>query len=286
MQRIGIVTDSTADIPPYLVADLGISVIPCYVHFGNRAFHDGVDLTPRRFNELLLEGADFPRTAAPPIGVFAETYRSASKRVDHIVSIHVASRLSALANVAKVAAEELPELDIHIVDSNQVSMCTGWLAIAAARAARDGCSLNEIKRLLGDMIPRLRLFGSVQDLRHLKRSGRVGWASALIGTMLRIKPLVLVRDGHVQLVGRVRSRAGAITRLAEMVASQPLEMIMVLHLGAPKAAALLAHEISRRCPGIDTPITEAGVAIGTHAGPGALGVAAVLASPAINTRPE
>ena len=276
MPRIGIVTDSTADIPRHMVVELDIAVIPCYVHFGNRAFLDGVDLTPQRFNELLLEGSDLPRTAAPPIGAFAEVYQDMAERVDHIISIHAASKLSVLHNVAKVAANELPELDIHVIDSNQVSMGTGWLAIAAARAARAGQSLDEILSLLGDMIPRLRLFGSVQDLRHLGRSGRVGWASALIGTMLQVKPLILVQDGRIQLAGRVRSSAKAISRLAELVASHPLEMIMLLHLGAPEAAAALAAEIAQRCPEIATPITGAGVTIGTHAGPGAIGVAAVL----------
>lgn len=278
MPRIGIVTDSTADIPPDIAAELDITVIPCHVHFGKVTYRDGVDLTHQELYARLAQAPPFPTTSQPPVGVFVETYRHLAEKVDHIISIHLASNLSALYNVARLASEMTPEIDITLIDSRQISMCTGWLAIAAAKAARDGRELSEIVGMVKDMVPRLRLLASVRDLQYLHRSGRVGWTSAMLGTILQIRPLVLVKDGSVALLEKARTESKSLSRLVELVLSySPLQEITVLHANAPQAATEVAERLSVALPDYPLMIVEAGVTVGSHAGPGAVGVACLLA---------
>lgn len=279
MPRIGIVTDSLADIPDDVAEELGIVVVRCHVHVGQRTYLDGIDLTRSEAARLLRHGPPFPTTANPPVGAFVETYRQLAERVDHIVSIHLASNLSSLYNAARLAIELVPEVDVTLVDSHQLTMCTGWVAIAAARAARDGASLDEVAHLVYDMLPRLRLIGVIDDLSHLVRSGRVGWVSALMGAALRIKPIFQVREGQVELLEKARTRRKAIAHLADHIGAYgPLEEAVVLHLDAPKPAAELADEVGRYLSGYPLHVAEAGVAIGTHLGPGCVGMALVLAN--------
>ncbi|NLS79750.1 MAG: DegV family protein [Chloroflexi bacterium] len=279
MPKVGIVTDSLADIPDDLAAELGIVVVRCQVHVGRQTFLDGIELTKADAIRLLREGPPYPTTASPPVGAFVEAYRQLAQQVDHIVSIHLASNLSTLYNAARLAIEMVPEIDVTLVDSRQLTMCTGWLAIAAARAAQSGASVDEIKRLVQDLIPRLRLVGVIDDLSHLARSGRVGLVTSLLGTALRIKPIFQVQEGQVGLLEKARTRRKAMARLVKHVAAYgPLEQAVVLHLDAPKQAAELAEQIARYLPGYPLGIAEAGVAIGTHLGPGCVGLALVLAN--------
>lgn len=278
MARLGILTDSTADIPPDLAAELDITVISCLVHLEKRTFLDGVDLTQQALCEMLRHGPPFPTTAPPPVGAFVEAYRKLAGEVDHIVSIHLASRLSALYNVARLASEMVPEVGITLIDSQQISMATGWLAIAAARAARERKALHEVLEIVHGMIPRLGMCAFIQDLQYLHRSGRVDWASALIGAILKVKPLIAIEKGQVNLVEKVRTASQAARRLVEFATARgPLEEAMVIHLGAERDAEEVADRLSALSPGYRVRIAEAGATIGTHAGPGAVGVASVLA---------
>lgn len=277
MARIRVVTDSTADIPAQVAADLGITVVPCYVHFGRQTFLDGIDLAYDDFLARLRQSPPFPTTAPPPVGVFAEAYRAAAQEADQIIAIHLASALSGLYNVARLAIEMLPELNITLIDSRQLSMCTGWLAIMAARAVREGSSLEEIVALLHSAIPRLRLLAVVRDLRYLQRSGRVSWATGMLGTMLQIKPLILVQDGRVNPVERVRTYDRALRRLEETLLSYgPLQELAVLHVGALDVAKQIASDLAPQV-GFMPLIAEAGVIVGAHTGPETVGVACVLA---------
>jgi DegV family protein with EDD domain len=277
MARIRVVTDSTADIPAQIVADLGITVVPCHVHFGKQTFLDGVDLRHDEFLSRLRQAPPFPKTAPPPTGVFVEAYRAAAQEADQLIAIHLSSALSGLYNVARLAIEMLPELTITLLDSRQISMCTGWLVIMAARAARAGASAAEIVALVQSATPRLRLLAVVCDLHYLQRSGRVNWVTGMLGTMLQVKPLILVQDGQVKPVERVRSYDKALLRLEETLLSYgPLQELAVIHLGAPDVAGRIAADLAPRV-GFVPLITEAGVIIGAHAGPEAVGVACVLA---------
>lgn len=278
MPHVGVVTDSTADIPARLTEELGIVVLPCYVHFGRETFLDGVTLSREQFYARLASTGRPPTTSPPPVGEFASVYRRLSARSRQIVSIHPASNLSSLYNAARLAAKEVPEAEITLIDSTQASMGTGWLAVLAARAAQIGESLDAIVGMLRDTIPRLRLLAVIDDLRYMQRSGRVRWADALLGSLLSIKPLVMLRDGQVTLLDKVRSRSRALERLvATAVALGPLQEVAALHANAPQEAARVVQILDASYLHTRVPVAEAGAVMTTHAGPRAVALACVLA---------
>jgi len=275
---VKIVTDSTADIPTELAAELEITIVPCNVHFGLETYRDGLDLSKEAFYTKLKTSSTLPTTSAPAAGLFEATYRKLTSETDQILSIHLASALSAIYNSAYLGAEAISDVGITLIDSGQASMGLGWLVIAAARAAQEGRSLAEIVALLEDMMPWVRVFAALDTLEYLQKGGRVGKAVAVLGTLLNIKPLIEIRDSAVLPLERVRTRRKSIQRLIELVAALgPLEELAVLHSNAPQEAQRLAEELSFLHPLERILIAEVGVIIGTHAGPNGLGVACVVA---------
>lgn len=272
-----IVTDSTADIPPELARSLDITVIPCHIQFGTETFRDGIDITRQEFFRRLRTVGMF-MTSQPPVGVFADAYRGALARGCDVIAVHLASRLCGLYSTASMAAAELDSQRITLIDSTNVSMCTGWLAILAAEAARAGQPVAEIVRQVQDVLPRLRLFAVIDDLRYLQRGGRVNWATSVLGSLFAIKPIIQVQDGEARLVEKARTLRRGIERLAEMAAELgPLERVAILHVDASQAAEQLARQIAPIFPPEGLVTTEAGAVVSSHAGPGTVGVACVLA---------
>ena len=275
---VKVVTDSTADIPEELAAELEITIVPCNVHFGLETYRDGLELSKEEFYAKLKTSFTLPTTSAPAVGLFEATYKELASETDQILSIHLASALSAIYNSAHLGAEAVSGVEITLIDSGQVSMGLGWLVIAAARAAQEGQPLAQIVALVEDIRPRVRVFAALDTLEYLRKGGRVGKTVAALGTLLNIKPLVEVRDSAVLPLERVRTRQRSIQRLIELVAELgPLEELAVLHTNAPQEAQRLAEEISFLHPLERILIAEAGVIIGTHAGPNGLGVACVVA---------
>ncbi len=275
--QVRIVTDSTADIPPELARRLGITVIACHVQFGNETFRDGIDISRQEFYRRLRHEGMF-KTSQPAVGVFAETYRTLLAEGSQVVAVHLASRLSGLFGTAAMAAADLDRERLTLVDSQQVSMCTGFLAIQAAQAAQTGCTASEIVSQLHDMVPRLRLYAVIDDLRYLQRGGRVNWATGLLGSLFEIKPIMSVQDGQARLLEKVRTLKRGIQRQAELTAALgPLEHLAVLHVDAPAAAAEMSRRLAPVFPADRLMVTEAGAVVSSHAGPGTVGVACVLA---------
>jgi DegV family protein with EDD domain len=276
MVMVKVVTESTADIPIAMAAELDIAVIPSYVVFGTETYRDGVDLSRDQFYEKLARTDIIPKTATPPPGFYEEVYRQLAKETDEIISIHLAARLSALYSVAATAAASVPEAQIAVIDSQQVTMGYGWLAVAAAEAARQGQALGQIVALVEEMKARSRVLAVLDTLEFIYRGGRVSWVQAMIGTLLRIKPIIEVRAGEVQLVERARTHARSLTQLIDHVRSLgPLDRAIVLHADAPDAAERLADLLQEIAPGWRRMIGQAGVTIASHAGPGAVGIACV-----------
>jgi DegV family protein with EDD domain len=275
---VRVVTDSIADIPPDMVAELGIVPVPAYVIFGAETYRDGVDLSRQQFYNRLRTTTDLPGTAAPPPAHYEEVYRRLGEETDEIISIHASSRLSAILNSATVAAEAVTGVRIEVIDSGQVTMGYGWLAVAAAEAAQEGAALDEIVALVEGLKPRCRVLAVLDTLEFLHRGGRVDWIQATLGTLLRIKPIIQVRDGEVALVERARTFRRSVARLLESVrALGVLERALVLHADAPAWAGRVADQLEEIIPDWERLITPAGVTIASHAGPGAVGVACVLA---------
>lgn len=272
---VQIITDSTTDIPPDLAQRLGITVIPCLVRFGEKFYRDGVDLTREAFYALLRQSP--VATSQPPIGVFEQIYRQAAERGREILSIHAAGRLSGIYNAACAAARNLPQAIVEVIDSRSASLGAGLLAVAAAEAAQRGESLAAIAARVQEMAGRVRVLAVLDTMDYIRRGGRVAWALAIIGSLLSIKPLVMLKEGQVDLLERPRTLSAALRRLVERVRELgPLEQVWVLHTQAPEAAARLADMLAALFPRERMVIAEAGVTIAAHAGPGAVGVACLV----------
>lgn len=275
---VRVVTDSTADVPADMVAALGITVIPSYVVFGSESYRDGVELTKAQFYEKLLTAEAVPVTAAPSPHVYEEAYRGLAREADEIISIHAASRLSSLYSSATIGARGVSEATVAVVDSEQATMGYGWMVVAAAEAAQHGATLEQIVALVEGMKPRSRVLAVFDTLEFLYRGGRVAWVQAMLGTLLRIKPIVEVRLGEVLLLERARTLERALERLADRIrALGPLERAIVLHANAPDLAQRIAGELQTMIPDWDPLIGQAGVTIASHTGPGAVGIACVTA---------
>lgn len=275
--EVKVVTDSASDIPVTIARDLGITVVPDNVHFGQRTYRDGVDLTREEFFIELAKSPVLPTTSQPAVGVFEEVYRQLGREARQIVSIHLPAKLSAVLNSAHLAAQSLPDLEIVLIDSTQVSMGMGWLVIIAARAARQGKNLAEILALVKDTIPRLRLIAMLDTLEYVQKGGRIGKGAALLGTLLSMKPIVQLLDSELLPVENVRTRRRALQRLAEIVTEMaPLEEAAVVHANAPALAHELAEILAPVHPFDRILIGQVGAILGTHTGPGAVGVACVM----------
>ncbi len=268
-----IVTDSTSDLPPELARRLDITVIPCQIHFGSETFREGMDIARHELYRRLRSG-ERATTSQPAVGVFAEVYQRLLRDGRPIVSIHLASRLSGVYSTACMAAREVDPERISVIDTRQVTMCSGWVAVHAAEAAREGRSRTDILQLIQDMLPRLRLYALIDDLHFLQRSGRVSWARSLLGNLLAIKPIAIVSEGEVVLAEKVRSFGRGLDRLIALATEAGrLEHVAILHAGAPQAAQYLEERLQDFLPREQMVLGEAGAVITAHAGPGAAGLA-------------
>ena len=277
MGKIKVVTDSAADVPSELAQRLDITVLPCYVIFGSEVYRDGVDLTPREFYDKLARSPILPSTSQPPLGLFVETYQNLLQESEGIVSIHIASTLSGIFNAARVAADALSAAPIVVVDSQQLSMGTGWQVIMAAQAAQEGHTLAEVVYLLQAIRPRARAAAMLDSLEHVRRSGRISRVTALMGTALRVKPLLQIAIGEVTAIATVRTRRKALRRLAELMADQgAFRELCVAHANATDAAQEVIERLSTVHPRERLLICQAGAAVTTHLGLGAVGICGVL----------
>jgi len=281
MAGLRIATDSTADVPPGLALDLQIAVVPCQVFWGEEVYRDGVDLQPQEFYQRLARSADLPKTSQPPMNRFVETYRRLLdvEGGEAVLSIHVAGNLSGTVNGAWAAAQTLSDpSQIEVIDSGQISLGLGWAVIEAARMAQSGFSREDVSRAVHGMLPRLRAAAMIDTLENLYKGGRISQVTAALGTVLRVKPLIRIERGRVEVMERVRTRSRALKRLVVMVQSWgPLARIAVLHTGAEELAQELVSMIEDLVPDNEIMIEPAGAALTTHLGIGAVGVCAVVA---------
>lgn len=273
---IRIVTDSATDVPPALAEQLGIVVVPVYINIGNQSYLDGLELSRRTFFENLAAYPELPTTAAPASGAFTEAYnRLMTEGATEILSIHIASSLSATLNAARLGAEDAPGVPITLFDTQQITMGAGLQVLAAAEAAAAGKPIAAIVEMLETMVGRARILASLDTLEFLRRSGRVSWAQFGLGTLLQIKPVVIAHRGEVSVAARVRTRARSLDHLVELSEQfAPFERLAVLHANAPDAAEALTKRIRHLFPDQTNAITmEITPAIGAHIGPGAVGLA-------------
>ncbi len=269
---VTIITDSAADVPPDLAGELGIRVLPLTLHFGTETYRDGVDMTNQEFFRRLRESATLPTTSQGTPGQFAELYQEAIDAGHDVLVVVLGGKLSGTVDAARLAAEPWGPARIRVVDSNQVSMACGWLAVAGARAARAGASLDEVEAVVRERVPRVKLYAVFDTLEYVYRGGRIGRASTLVGALFQIKPLVTLEDGEVTPVAKPRTWGKALEKMVELMEAEgPLEELAVVHADAPERAAQLADMLSGLWPRPDILICEVGPVLGTHTGPGTVG---------------
>jgi len=276
---VKIVTDSTCDLPAEAVAELGITVVPLYINVGQESFLDGIDMSRQEFYERLPDFDDHPQTASPGPEMFRDTYETLSAEgADEILSIHIAESLSGTLNTAQLAADATDRVPVTVLDSGQLSMGTGFLVAAAARAAEAGRSLAEIIDVVKEMGRRTHLFAGLDTLEFLQRSGRMSWAVSRIGTLLRIKPLLTMHGGEPR-VEKVRTDRRAVQKLLDkLVSLAPLEELALVHTNAPEKLNELRERARHLFPPGKEPVeVDVTPVIGTHIGPGAAGFACVSA---------
>ena len=275
-RKIAVVTDSTSDLPHELAEEHGIRIIPQVLIMGTKTWRDGVDIDPPAFYELLQTSPDFPASSQPSVADFREAFEELAKDADGIAAILVSDELSGTINSARMAKESLPDVPIEIVDTRSVSVQLGFIAIAAARAAAAGADLQTVADTARAMIGKVGVYFVVDTLEYLHRGGRIGAAARLFGTALNLKPLLAIKDGMVHPVTKVRSRRKALATLfqlldEELAGKEGIHMA-VLHVAAPEEAARLADQLVERFHPVEMLHTECGPVVGTHAGPGTVGV--------------
>jgi DegV family protein with EDD domain len=274
---IRVVVDSCADMPPALVKQHGITVVPLAVQFGRESLRDGVEISYDEFYRRLAEtqATSMPKTSQPALGEFEQTYRELLRDAEGVVSIHISGKLSGTVRAAQQAADMVDPARIRVMDSGQAVMTQGFMALAAVEAARAGKGLDEIVQQIADIAKRAFIYVGLDTLRYIQQGGRIGRMQAFLGTLLSVKPIFEVSGGEVHPLEQVRSAKRVAARLAEMAQAQaPLEHLAVLYTTWEDSARQLADQIAAAgtFPRDQIVIAQMGAVIGTHIGPGGLGV--------------
>ncbi len=276
---VRIVTDSTSDLPAEVAAELGISVVPLHIHFGEETYKDGVTITHDEFYRRLTTDSTLPKTSAPSAGAFIEVYDGLARETDEILSIHISSKLSATHSSALLGRDGVTSTDctIAIIDSYSASIGLGLLAVRAAQMAQQGAPLDAIVQDIEASIPRTQYFGVVDTLEYLHKGGRIGMATAFLGSLLNVKPILGLRDGLAHPIERVRgSRQKAFDRLCEMVGTYgTISSLAIAHTTAEEEMNLLATRMSQFFPTDQILKARCGATLGTYLGPNTLCVALI-----------
>ena len=269
---VKVVTDSTSDIPPQVVEELGITVVPVYLRFGSETYRDGVDIGPDEFYRRLVVSKVHPSTSQPTPADFADVYRRLAQETDEIVSLHLSQKTSGTYDSALQGREMAPAgCKIEVVDTFSVSMGLGLIAMAAARLAKAGEGSQRVMDEVRQAIPCIRLLGVFDTLKYLLLGGRVSRARAIAGGVLSIKPLITMRDGNLVQAGIARTRNKGIERLFDLVKNTlNLQEVAIVHSTTPDEASSLRERITAIFAEERVHVARLGPALGVHAGPGTL----------------
>ena len=280
MSNVAIVTDSTASIPETLLKELNIHVVAYYIHRGKEVLRDLVTVQRDEFLRWLPTATSLPTTACPGPGDYLEMYKSLIlEGVHSILSIHMTSKGSGAFHAATVAQsmlkEENPEVRIEVVDTQNVSLCQGWMAIEAARAALSGLSLDDLLATIKKMLPVTHMIQTADTLKYLYMGGRIGMAKRLVGTLLNIKPLIGMKDGVIVALGQARSRMQAYNTMADMVSEtvgNSKVKVAYVHAGALEEVEKIKRLVEGKVEVVESFFAELSPALAVHTGPGTAGL--------------
>ena len=277
---IKVVTDSTSDLPADVAESLGIEVVPLNVHFGSDVYKDRVNLMPDTFYDKLINGDVLPTTSQPSVGEFIDVYERLGSDADGIVSVHISEKLSGTMNSARLASQQAnADCPIEVVDTFQVSMGVGICAMEAAEVANSGGNMNQVILAARNAVTRSQCFFMLETLEFLQKGGRIGKAQALIGNLLKIRPMLMLQEGEVHPLGRERTRRKGIAKLVDTVEElAPISGLAVMYSTGPYEAQTLAQNVSKfMIEGREPMVLQIGPVIGTYAGPDTLGIALISA---------
>ena len=278
---VRIVTDSTADLPPEVAQEWGITVVPLQVFFGDDAYLDGIELDNAGFYQKLTASKDLPTTSQPSPAAFQEVFqRLIDEGAEGILAVHLSSKLSGTYQSACAARDALAEsarqVPIVLIDSRSISIGMSYAILNAARMAQEGKSLAEIQDSVEDTLARTSILAVLDTLEFVRRGGRIGAASALLGTMLSFKPIISLKDGEVVPLERPRTRSKAYTRLAQLLA----EKGQIEHVAIAESDDEVGQQLRAAVNSVysgQVPMYKLGAVLGTHTGPGTAAIAVVIA---------
>jgi len=274
MPSIRVVTDSSCDLPTAIAEQHGIDIVPLTIRFGEQEYVDRRDLSPSEFWAKVKASPVLPETAAPSPGAFEEAYRRAvADGCDGALAITLSGELSATHQAAELAAKAMDGvLPVRVVDSLSLTLALGMMCLTAVRLAGQGLPLDEVAAAVEDVGARTRIFAALDTLENLKKGGRIGGAQAALGSMLSIKPVIQIVDGHVEQESKQRTRSKSLRYLADKVRDAGrIEQLAVLHGDAPDLEELL-DLVAPFYPRDEIVVGDIGAVIGTHSGPRAIGV--------------
>jgi DegV family protein with EDD domain len=275
--RVAIVTDSTANIPDVALEGLDVTVMPLWMHWGDDRFRDGVDIDAPTFYRRLEQSDDFPKTSQPSVGEFEEFFRRAGAAKDAVVAILVTSKLSGTVDSALAARDRISGLEVRVIDSLTTSMALGFVVLAAARAAAADEPIDGVVAAAERMRDQVHLLFTLETLEFLRRGGRIGGARWLLGSALQIKPLLHMYEGTVQPLVQVRTRRRALVRMLdvaeERLGGRRMAEAAVIDANCPVDGEAVAEHVRRRFNPGALYRSDVSPVIGTHGGPGTLGIA-------------
>ena len=274
MTGVHIVTDSSCDLTEIETTTNGIGVVPLSIRFGDEEFIDREELSADAFYAKMASTGLLPETAAPSPGRFEQAFRGAAAvGASAVVCINLSGELSATVQSARNAATAVAgDIDVRVIDSRSLTGGLGTMVLEAAAAARNGADVDAVVALVESMIPRTEIYGGLDTLENLKKGGRIGSAKALVGSMLSVKPIIHIADGAVEEAGKQRTRKRALEWMRDQLfAEGTVEKLSILHGQAPDIDAFL-DMISERYPREQIRLGTIGAVIGTHGGPGVIGM--------------
>jgi len=272
LERISVITDSTASLPQKLVKEQGIDVVPALITFGNDTYRDGIDIGMEKFMRMLVTAPALPTTGAPSL---QEYYKIYQKHPGDILSIHLGSKFSAIFQSAQNAANETGRGHIHPIDSESVSLGIGFLAMRAIELIDQGATVDQIISELENMKSRTTVFAALDTLKYAHAGGRISHLEAQLGSLLQIKPILEIKNNQINSIEKPRTRGKSLSRLYELTeAIGPLERVGVVHADSPLDAQNIVEQIKRFHNG-EIILGNIGPALATHGGPGIIGICAV-----------
>lgn len=279
MKKIGLVADSVCDLPKEIIAKFDIHIVPIYIKFGDVVYRDGIDITPNDVYHKLKDNGLVASTSSPSPGDFQQVFQKIADKFETILTITISSKLTAVFQNACIARTLFPKKDIRVFDSGLASIAEGFLIMEVAKAIKKGLKIDEIVVLLERIKEKIKIFATVDVLKYLYRSGRVPALKALLGSTLKIKPVLTIQNGEVKLLAKIVSRAASINYLCKQVIdlfkNQVPVRIAIIHALCEDVAQDIKKRLEKSINCFESMVTEVTPVIGAYVGPGLIGIIAL-----------